>query len=349
MTNIVALQQGAIVSLNQPIEDVYGGLIASKHSSTTQDTYRKGLKYFASFLLTAVIVKGEKVCLTEVQVKTVLMEFIKFDKKTANAYLGSYQSKLIELNYAPNSINIKIASVKAFVRYAFDFEQCSYQLDKVKSLTPDTYRDTKGTTPANIKEVLNIPDTLTVKGKRDYAILRLLWDNALRRGEISSLSIADFNYDHLTLKIKGKGRLSKEIIYLSPKTASAIQQWLDCLGVSDSKTDKLTAKISDNDSDSLTDTPLFISLDNRSLGSRLTGRSIDRLVKKYSGEVVEGKLLSPHKVRHSSITAVLDASNGNVRLAQKLSRHKNLDVLTRYDDNRIALQKEAVNLLADLV
>ena len=337
MTNIVALQQGAIVSLNQPIEDVYGGLIASKHSSTTQDTYRKGLKYFASFLLTAVIVKGEKVCLTEVQVKTVLMEFIKFDKKTANAYLGSYQSKLIELNYAPNSINIKIASVKAFVRYAFDFEQCSYQLDKVKSLTPDTYRDTKGTTPANIKEVLTLPDTLTVKGKRDYAILRLLWDNALRRGEISSLSITDFNYDHLTLRIKGKGRLSKEIIYLSPKTASAIQQWLDC------------QYILDIQSDTLTDKPLFVSLDNRSRGSRLTGRSIDRVVKKYSSEVESGKLLSPHKVRHSSITAVLDASNGNVRLAQKLSRHKNLDILTRYDDNRIALQKEAVNLLADMV
>jgi integrase/recombinase XerC len=46
---------------------------------------------------------------------------------------------------------------------------------------------------------------------------------------------------------------------------------------------------------------------------------------------------------------VLDASNGNVRMAQKLSRHKNLDVLTRYDDNRVALQKKAVHLLADLV
>jgi integrase/recombinase XerC len=36
-------------------------------------------------------------------------------------------------------------------------------------------------------------------------------------------------------------------------------------------------------------------------------------------------------------------------MAQKLSRHKNLDVLTRYDDNRVALQKEAVNILADMV
>jgi integrase/recombinase XerC len=338
MTNLINISQGLITPLPQPIDDVYSGLIASKHKQTTRNTYKQGLKHFANYLLSGTMSLGKKVDLTESQVKGVLMEYLKFDGKLANAYLGSYQSQMVESGYSPNSINVKIASIKALVRYAFDYEQCNFLLDKVKSLTPEIYRDTKGTNVANIKSMLELPDTTTVKGKRDYAILRLLWDCGLRRGEVSNLNIEDFNGgDHgvalrdRSLKIKGKGKLSKEVIYLSTQCASAIQSWLDVRYQPHS------------------DYPLFISLDNATNGHRLSTKSIYRITKKYSAEVPLGKVLSPHQVRHSAITAVLDASNGNVRLAQKFSRHKNLDVLTRYDDNRVELQKEAVNLLADMV
>jgi integrase/recombinase XerC len=62
-----------------------------------------------------------------------------------------------------------------------------------------------------------------------------------------------------------------------------------------------------------------------------------------------GKRISPHKVRHSSITTFLDASNGDVRTAQRLSRHSRLDTLMIYDDNRQGLQGKASIVLADLV
>jgi integrase/recombinase XerC len=144
---------------------------------------------------------------------------------------------------------------------------------------------------------------------------------------VSSLNIEDFNEADSTLKIKGKGKLNKEAIYLSSKTCEAIKQWL-------------AVRYKPNPSQ-----PLFIALDRAFNGHRLSTKSIYCLTKKHSESVKE---LSPHKIRHSAITAVLDASNGNVRLAQKFSRHKNLDVLCKYDDNRIELQKEAVNLLATL-
>lgn len=332
MTNLTIIpNQGLITPLNQPLEDVYSGLLASKHQVNTKNTYRLNLKHFTHYLVSGKIIKGKKINLSESQVKQVLGEYFTFEKRKAIAYVGSYQLAMVEAGYTPNSINIKIASVKALVRYAFDFEFCLFTLEKVKTLTPEIYRNTRGTNPENIKQILAKPDTSTIKGKRDYAILRLLWDNALRRSEVNNLNIEDFNYSELTLKIKGKGKLSKETIYLSPKTAEAIKAWLDVRY------------------QPLPYSPLFISLDNATNGHRLSTKSIYNLTKKYSGEVSEGKILSPHQVRHSSITAVLDASNGNVRLAQKLSRHKNLDVLTRYDDNRVALQKEAVNLLANMV
>ncbi|WP_330205477.1 tyrosine-type recombinase/integrase [Cyanobacterium sp. DS4] len=330
MTLLTIASQVGILPLSQPLNDVYSGLIASCHKKTTQSTYKQGIKHFCNYLLTGAIAKGVKVNLSEYQIKSVISDYLKLTAKTANAYLGAYRNAMIEADYTPNSINVKIASVKALVKYAFDYEQCSFLLDKVKTITPEVYRDTKGTSPENIKAILALPDLTSVKGKRDYAILRLLWDCALRRGEIASLSIEDFNSKEGTLKIKGKGRMSKETIYLSAKTIDAIEAWLDVRY------------------QPLPHYPLFISLDNATNGHRLSTKSIYRIVKKYSSEIPEGKILSPHQVRHSSITAVLDASNGNVRLAQKLSRHKNLDVLTRYDDNRVALQREAVNLLSTL-
>ena len=77
--------------------------------------------------------------------------------------------------------------------------------------------------------------------------------------------------------------------------------------------------------------------------------SIYRLVRKFSEAAGIDKVVSPHRIRHSAITAYLDASDGNIRAAQSLSRHANLNTLNRYDDNRHKYQAQATNTLADLV
>ncbi|BAQ63225.1 tyrosine recombinase XerC (plasmid) [Geminocystis sp. NIES-3708] len=128
-----------------------------------------------------------------------------------------------------------------------------------------------------------------------------------------------------------KGKIDPEYVYLSDKTIEALEAWLNVRY------------------HPLPHHSLFISLDNASRGHRLSDKSVYRLVKKYSSEIPEGKVLSPHQIRHSSITALLEATNGNVRLAQKFSRHSNLNTLMIYDDNRVALQQEAVNILANMV
>jgi integrase/recombinase XerC len=179
-------------------------------------------------------------------------------------------------------------------------------------------------------------DRSTFKGKRDYAILRLLWDNALRRGELVAANVGDFRDGQLW--IVGKGKLQKCSIDLAPATVMALREWL-------------TVR------DGAGDEPLFIAVDTNTFGKRLSGRSVARLVAAASlsdggdGEVnpLVGKRMSPHKVRHSSITTFLDASNGDVRTAQRLSRHSRLDTLMIYDDNRQGLQGKASIVLADLV
>ncbi len=101
--------------------------------------------------------------------------------------------------------------------------------------------------------------------------------------------------------------------------------------------------------DYLSSDPLFTSLDRRSKGHRLDGSTIYRLVRKFSEAAGIDKIVSPHRIRHSAITAYLDASDGNIRAAQSLSRHASLNTLNRYDDNRHKYQAIATNTLADLV
>jgi integrase/recombinase XerC len=62
-----------------------------------------------------------------------------------------------------------------------------------------------------------------------------------------------------------------------------------------------------------------------------------------------GVKVSPHGIRHSAITAFLDASGGDVRSAQSLSRHKDPRTLMIYDDNRQGLQGKATQVLGDLL
>ncbi len=179
------------------------------------------------------------------------------------------------------------------------------------------YQYTKGVSKDVYRQVLAMPNRSEIRGKRDYALLRLLWDNALRRGEVSKANIGDFDGETRRLKIRGKGKGSGiELVDLSVVTTEAIRDWL-------------CARREFN-----LDLPLFTSLDPVKKGHRLSGSGIYWLVQYYFKLAGVKKQMSPHRIRHSSITAALDATNGNVRKVQKLSRHSQIDTLMVYDDNR---------------
>jgi len=71
-----------------------------------------------------------------------------------------------------------------------------------------------------------------------------------------------------------------------------------------------------------------------------SGDGIRKMVVRHSKNAGIKKQMSPHRLRHSAITAALDATDGDVRKVQKLSRHRNLNTLMIYDDNRGRDQQE---------
>jgi integrase/recombinase XerC len=294
-------------------------LLRDKRSPNTRRTYAKGLRDFF-VTMTQDEPSPERIAW-----------FLTLGRFDAIALLLRYRAGLLERGLTPATVNVRLSAVKSLVNYARKVGKCDYTLEDVESLQVETYRDTSGVSPDGFKRIADQVKTDSLKGKRDLAILRLLWDNALRRAEISSLDLEDYSPREMKLWIKGKGRLSKESIRLSVKAITFINDWLLVIG------------------DRAPDKPLFCTVDRATFGHRLSGNAIYNIVRDTAQAAGISKIISPHRIRHSAITAALDATNGDARKVQKLSRHRNLNTLMIYDDNRHQHQAEVTSLLADLV
>ncbi|NER93796.1 MAG: tyrosine-type recombinase/integrase [Symploca sp. SIO1B1] len=300
--------------------DLLAQLLSDKRSPNTRHAYAKDLKDFFR-----TIADSEAT-------PEMVTYFLQLERTDAVTLVLRYKAMLIERGLKEATINRRLSAIKSLVKLARSAGKCDYTLEEVKGEKVQVYRDTAGISRELYRKVLALPDRVELKGKRDYALLRLLWDNALRRGEIAKANIGDFDAEAKTLKIRGKGKGTVfEVIDLSLTTTEAIRDWL-------------LARRELN-----TSAPLFISVDPVKKGNRITGAGIYWIVQQYCRAAGVSKQMSPHRIRHSSITAALDATNGNVRKVQKLSRHAQIDTLMVYDDNRSKDQLEISTLLADMV
>lgn len=300
--------------------DTYNEMLKARRSPHTKRSYTTDIKDFFNYF-------GSKPS------QEVVQEFVRLSKIEATGLVLDWKNHLKDRGLKESSINRKIGSIKALVKYFNDVGFCDWVLT-AEALTCkriEKYRDTTGLPATEIQKLLSFPDRGTFKGKRDYAMLKLLWGNALRRAEVVAIDIDDIDFGDRSLWILGKGRTEKVKVFMNKSTTAAIKEWVD-------------ARIN---RDSSCNGPLFISLGGRSRGERLTDQSVYELVVKTSKAVGITKTMSPHRIRHSSITHALERTGGDVRKVQKLSRHKNLDTLMIYDDGLQQLQAEITDLLDD--
>ncbi|MEG4218682.1 tyrosine-type recombinase/integrase [Microcoleus sp. Pol14C6] len=297
--------------------DVLKQLLADKRSENTRRAYERDVN---DFLITMTGTPA---------VPDNVLEFLHLEERQAVSVVLKYKAKLIDKGLKEATVNRRLAAVKSLVEMGRKLGACHYTLGDIKGEKVTSYRDTTGVDAGTFEQILKQCDRTTLAGKRDYALLRLLWGNALRRNEISQLNVRDFDPATRSLQIFGKGRGTQaEVVDLGAATVQAITDWLETRGGNSSP-----------------DTPLFTALDFANSGHRLTGDGIRKIVVRHSEKAGIKKQMSPHRIRHSAITAALDATDGNVRKVQKLSRHKNLNTLMVYDDNRGRDQQDVTELL----
>jgi integrase/recombinase XerC len=288
--------------------------LATKRSPHTRRVYQKDIENFLADL------------------NLELGKFLSLDRHGAYALVSRYKGELIKKGLKSATINGRLAAIKSLVSFSYNCGHCEFMLESVKGEKLSAYRDTTGVDPETFKRVLGGIDRGTLKGIRDYALLLLLWSNALRRSEVSKANINDFDPTAKTLRIYGKGRGNNaETVSLGSGTVTAIESWLTARG------------------EVTTDKALFCSINPGYRDGRLCTQAIYNIVSDRFQSAGITKAMSPHRVRHSSITAALEATGGDVRRVQKLSRHSSLNTLLIYDDARKSHQKQVTDLLDSLV
>lgn len=311
--------QTAVVVADPPpprnrARELYDAFLRGRKKSTL-DAYRKDLERFAEWMGVDSPVEA-------------LRRLITSSPGDAYGIALDYRSSMIEQGFAPATVNRRLSSLKAMVRLACQLGHVPWEI-KVDGLKSDPYRDTRGPGNEAIKAMLEIAgERGDVKGLRDVAILRLLRDAALRRGEVVALDVEHFDPTR-GLFIMAKGRLERSWVSIPTVTTKALLAWL---GVRDSK--KVQALLQGD--------PLFIALNPGDYGHRLTGSSVYEIVKRLGLEV--GVKARPHGLRHTAITTALKNTNGNLREVQKFSRHEDANTLTIYDDARVDVAGQIAEL-----
>lgn len=253
----------------------------------------------------------------------------------ANALALAYRAHLRDRGLQAATINRRLAALRSLVKLARTLGQVPWSLD-VENVPSQPYRDTRGPGREGFRRLLSAlgGDTAGTneKTRRDRAIVRLLYDLGLRRGEVVTLDVADLDLEQKTLRVVGKGRTQKVTLDLADATASALGEWLAVRG------GKAPAA-----------GPLFISFDPAHKGDgRLSGFSVYRIIRALGERA--GITVRPHGLRHAAITeACIAARDQNIALEEVLdfSRHKDVKTLMIYRDRERNVQKRLSSLIAN--
>ena len=247
--------------------------------------------------------------------------------------LTQYKARMLEGKLSEATINRRLAALRSLLKLAYRLGMAHTDgRGLVDGEKARAYRDTRGVDARTLKDLIALPGSDTRRGRRDTALLRLMAENALRRAEVCALTVRDFEAKERRLQILGKGRGSQKMpITLSARCVETIAAYLHEAGHGVEA-----------------EGALFRNVDHRPTqkGGALSAKGLYWLILEYGKKLDLN--LSPHKLRHSAITAALDATGGDVRRVQKLSRHADLRTLTIYDDNRTDMQGEVTDLLSGL-
>jgi integrase/recombinase XerC len=232
----------------------------------------------------------------------------------ANALALAYKADLLGRGLAPATINRRLAALRSLVKLGRTLGLVAWSLE-VEGVRAEAYRDTRGPGQAGFRRLLDqLGQRQDPKALRDRALLRLLFDLGLRRAEAVGLDLEDLDQTAGTLAVLGKGRREKVALTLPEPTRAALAAWSAARGSQPG--------------------PLFVRLDRAGKGrGRLTGAAVYAIVRALGAKAGLGRV-RPHGLRHAAITAALDLTGGDVRAVQRFSRHRSLQTLQRYDDNR---------------
>ncbi|MCF7805633.1 MAG: tyrosine recombinase XerC [Candidatus Marinimicrobia bacterium] len=240
------------------------------------------------------------------------------DKTTVRHFLG----KLVEDGISRKSIARKLAALKSMYGWAVKTDRVNknptvtISTPKVKKTLPKYLGETE------ITAIMESPDTSVFIGARDRAILELFYSTGMRISELAQLSLEQINRRKQTIRVHGKG--SKErIVPYSDIADETLEHYFD------KRKRKFKIRKYTNAM------PVFVNNRNR----QISDRQIRNRVTKYLTEVSEQNNVSPHTLRHSFATHLLD-HGADLRAVKDLLGHESLSTTQIYTHVKVGKMKE---------
>lgn len=206
-----------------------------------------------------------------------------------------------------------VIALRSFLRWLTRNDYVVMSPDKIE-LPKVSDRQVKFLTGEQVEQLLNAPSLSTMNGKRDKAILETLYSTGLRVSELVKLDIDKINLNNREFGVVGKGGKAR-VVFLSKRAADWISKYIDA------REDQYA--------------PLFIRHKGKidpatpDAKMRLSVRSVQRMIKKYSRKMKLPVEVTPHVLRHSFATDLLIAG-ADLRSVQEMLGHKNVQTTQIY-------------------
>ena len=297
----------------------------------TQQAYREALLQFARWAAESDALQLS--ASEDADLAAVSALVFSWDALNAHTHVTEYVAWLQAKSLAPGTINHRLSALKSLLRLGRVLGIVTWALD-VKGVKAGGVRDVRGPDLETVRRIL--AEEKSRASSRDYAILVLLFERGLRSIEVRELKLEHLKLGVSTgsILVRGKGKAGLTPLTISENATHALGRWLVQRRVSESS----EAADLDNPASYVFHRP------TKPL-EPLTNAGIWAIAQRAGKR--SGVKLWPHALRHSAITAALDATNGDIRKVQKFSRHQKVETVMKYDDDRRDSGGEVTEMLSE--
>ena len=260
-------------------------------SSHTITSYQNDLEQLVDFVV------------SDLQIDINELEVNQIDRLLIRLWLG----QLTDEGKKRNTIARKVASVRSFFKYLFKRGYIENNPAHLLVIPKKEQRLPKTVRIEEIDKMMELADVSDPFQAQEQAILELLYSTGIRVSELTGLNLSDINFKQQQITVFGKGN-KQRMIPLGKKASDALLNHLQ------NRENMFTSK-SDLDAKKA----FFITIG----GKRMYPRKVQRLVKDYFMRISEGSQKSPHTLRHSFATHMLDAG-ADIRMIKEFLGHSSL-------------------------
>lgn len=246
--------------------------------------------------------------------RTDLNEFLIFSNKNkkyncsslTERFLKSYLMKLSESGIERRSISRKLAAIRGMLNYAFRNSITENNASAYIKNPRSNRKLPEVTTTDSILKTYDLAEEVEENPARVKTIFELLYGCALRVGELCNLNVGDLDLNSNLIRVKGKGSKVR-LVPIGNKSVKIVKEYYPNIDSANKNDPLITTKG----------------------GNRIYPKFVYRIVNKYLSKVTDIKKKSPHILRHSAATHMLDAG-ADLSAVKEILGHENLSTTQIY-------------------